>query len=147
MSLRDLFKSKEDKQQDAALEQNRSLLSALLYMAICDDKLEQYEFNLIQEVMLKKGISREQTAEEVKRMLKEGDTMALKKPESDQEKKEFIYYLATMMLMDHKIDPKELDFITMVTEMVFDVDKSTARAIVLQACNQLLADGQLYLEK
>ena len=147
MSLRDLFKSKESKQQDAALEQNRSLLSALLYMAICDNRLEQYELNLIQEVMLKKGISREQTMEEVKRMLKEGDEMALKKPESDQEKKEFIYYLATMMLMDHKIDPKELEFITMVTEMVFDVDKPTARAFVLQVCNKLLEGGTLYLEK
>ena len=102
MSLRDLFKSNEDKQKDAVLEKNKSLLSALLYMAICDNKLEQYEFNLIQEVMLKKGMSREQTTEEVKRMLKEGDETAMKRPETDREKKEFIYYLAKCVYCRHK---------------------------------------------
>ena len=128
-------------------EKNKRFLSALLYVAIADDKLDQTELNMIQEIMLKKGVSREETVAEVKKLLQKGGVSELKKPETDQEKQEFVVYLTSVMLMDHKIDPKEFAFVTMMVRMMYGVDAATAQQTVKRVCQQLIDTGGFYVEE
>ena len=143
MALKNIFNAKAR----AENEKNKRFLSSLLYMAIADDKLDQSEFFMIQEIMLKRGMSREETAAEVKKLLKKGGETELKKPETDQEKQEFLIYLTSVMLMDHKIDPDEFAFVTMMVRMMYEVDEPTAQQMVRKVTQQLIDTGSFYVEE
>lgn len=141
MALSDLFKSKEKKQEEL-LAENKNFFNALLYMALCDDKLYEWEVQLIQELMFKKGIDREVTAKEIQRILKEGEQTSIQIPTTDQEKQDFFVYLVSMMIIDNEISPKELDFATLVVSRMYGVDENTARANVLNLVKQMVAKMQ-----
>lgn len=138
MALSDLFKSKEKKQEEL-LAENKSFLNALLYMAVCDDKLDEWEFKLIQELMFKKGIDREVTAKEIERKLTQGEETSIKMPTTDQEKEDFFVYLTTMMIVDNEIHPKEMEFVTLIVSRMYGVDKETAQAMVVKLVKQMVS--------
>lgn len=138
MALSDLFKSKEKKQEEL-LAENKNFFHALLYMAASDNKIDEREFRLIQEVMFKKGIEREVTAKEIERIFTQGEQASIKIPTTDQEKQDFFVYLTTMMIMDDQIHQKELEFVTLVVSRMYNVDNETAQNMVLKLVNQMVS--------
>lgn len=138
MALSDLFKSKEKKQEEL-LAENKNFFHALLYMAACDDKIDEWEFKLIQEVMFKKGIDREVTAKEIERIFTQGEQTSIKIPTTDKEKEDFFVYLTTMMIMDDQIHPKEMEFVTLIVSRMYGVDKETAQDMVIKLVKHMVS--------
>lgn len=117
-------------------------------MAVSDEKLDESEFTLIQEVMLdSRGMSREQTVKEIRRMMRKGFSSKVRIPETDEEKQELFRFLTSVMLMDHKIEPEEWNFLTMVVKTLYQVKEQEAHQLMDDMVQQLLATGDYSLEK
>ena len=145
MALKNIFKLRAEKKE---AQKNMDFLRYLLYMAVSDEKLDESEFTLIQEVMLdSRGMSREQTVKEIRRMMRKGFSSKVRIPETDEEKQELFRFLTSVMLMDHKIEPEEWNFLTMVVKTLYRVKEQEAHQLMDDMVQQLLATGEYYLEK
>lgn len=145
MALKNIFKLRAEKKE---AQKNMDFLRYLLYMAVSDEKLDESEFTLIQEVMLdSRGMSREQTVKEIRRMMRKGFSSKVRIPETDEEKQELFRFLTSVMLMDHKIEPEEWNFLTMVVKTLYQVKEQEAHQLMDDMVQQLLATGDYSLEK
>ncbi len=145
MALKNIFKLRAEKKE---AQKNMDFLRYLLYMAVSDEKLDESEFTLIQEVMLdNRGMSREQTVKEIRRMMRKGFSSKVRIPETDEEKQELFRFLTSVMLMDHKIEPEEWNFLTMVVKTLYQVKEQEAHQLMDDMVQQLLATGEYSLEK
>lgn len=145
MALKNIFKLRAEKKE---AQKNMDFLRYLLYMAVSDEKLDESEFTLIQEVMLdSRGMSREQTVKEIRRMMRKGFSSKVRIPETDEEKQELFRFLTSVMLMDHKIEPEEWNFLTMVVKTLYQVKEQEAHQLMDDMVQQLLATGEYSLEK
>ena len=145
MALKNIFKLRAEKKE---AQKNMDFLRYLLYMAVSDEKLDESEFTLIQEVMLdNRGMSREQTVKEIRRMMRKGFSSKVRIPETDEEKQELFRFLTSVMLMDHKIEPEEWNFLTMVVKTLYQVKEKEAHQLMDDMVQQLLATGEYSLEK
>lgn len=145
MALKNIFKLRAEKKE---AQKNMDFLRYLLYMAVSDEKLDESEFTLIQEVMLdSRGMSREQTVKEIRRMMRKGFSSKVHIPETDEEKQELFRFLTSVMLMDHKIEPEEWNFLTMVVKTLYRVKEQEAHQLMDDMVQQLLATGEYSLEK
>lgn len=145
MALKNIFKLRAEKKE---AQKNMDFLRYLLYMAVSDEKLDESEFTLIQEVMLdSRGMSREQTVKEIRRMMRKGFSSKVRIPETDEEKQELFRFLTSVMLMDHKIEPEEWNFLTMVVKTLYRVKEQEAHQLMDDMVQQLLATGEYSLEK
>ena len=145
MALKNIFKLRAEKKE---AQKNMDFLRYLLYMAVSDEKLDESEFTLIQEVMLdSRGMSREQTVKEIRRMMRKGFSSKVRIPGTDEEKQELFRFLTSVMLMDHKIEPEEWNFLTMVVKTLYQVKEQEAHQLMDDMVQQLLATGEYSLEK
>lgn len=141
MAFKDVFKS--NRQQKKEHQKNINFLKYLLFMAVSDEKLDETEFLMIQEVMLdKRGMSKGETVEEIKKMMKRGFSSKVQVPETPEEKEELVRFLASVMLQDHKIEQQEWNFLTMVVKSLYAVKKDAAHEIMRDMVRQLMATGE-----
>lgn len=146
MALKDIFKNKKAEKKEA--QKNMDFLRYLLYMAVSDEKLDETEFNLIQEVMLnQRGMSREQTVKEIRKMMIKGFSSKVRIPETHEEKQELFRFLTSVMLMDQKIEEQEWKFLTMVVKALFKVKEKEAHQLMDDMVEQLLATGEYHLDE
>ena len=143
MALKDLFKPNDQKKET---KKNMDFLRYLLYMAVSDEKLDAAEFELIQEIMLNsRGMSKEQTVSEIRKMMRKGFSSKVMTPETEEEKQELVRFLTSVMLMDHKIEPRDWDFLTTVVKTLYQVKEKEAHNIMDDMVQQLLATGDYSL--